>query len=263
MDKFNAREWAESIESFGIPRLTIAAKQAENELNDCRDWQDKFGHPHGLLPDAILYSVGKTCEDADRFLKTIGDFIKHGWAHHVYENGPRHRKSHLGVEMLPAEGLVAPKIRSRYEASNRHRYSIAQSTRINVYHRDNFTCQLCGDSVLNSAGQLYSEGSSWAAVLDHVVPFSMGGNNKMDNLQTAHHWCNMVRGNRPDIDKRILVMRVINRLSFQGAAWSLVEDSGDPLEPSLSNYDTSMFTRCERDWFMEGLEARRERDRAA
>lgn len=61
-----------------------------------------------------------------------------------------------------------------------------QSIRYSVFVRDNWTCQLCGIAVNRNA--------KWPApdypTLDHIKPFSKGGNHTMDNLQCAHSLCN-------------------------------------------------------------------------
>jgi 5-methylcytosine-specific restriction endonuclease McrA len=49
----------------------------------------------------------------------------------------------------------------------------------NVYLRDNFTCQYCGD-------QLNDKTLS----IDHVIPVSKGGRNRWDNLTTSCRKCN-------------------------------------------------------------------------
>lgn len=44
------------------------------------------------------------------------------------------------------------------------------------------TCHLCGQAGATTA--------------DHVIPWSHGGRNVMENLEPAHHGCNSARGNR-------------------------------------------------------------------
>jgi 5-methylcytosine-specific restriction endonuclease McrA len=40
-------------------------------------------------------------------------------------------------------------------------------------------------------------GGPGATTADHLVPWSHGGPNTLDNLEPAHHGCNSARGNRP------------------------------------------------------------------
>lgn len=278
MDKFNAREWVEAIESLKNPRFTDAAHWVEEELADCHDWHERFNLSHGVLPhSSILCGVGShSFKETDSFIKSIGHFVANGWARHIYCVPTRERgrldiryeetgNDHLGVEMLPVENILAPTPKKRPKPSNRHRYSISYSTRIAVYLRDQFVCQLCGDSVLKFDNEMWEEGTAWAPVLDHVIPHSRGGRNKKDNLQTAHSWCNIIRNDRAEIDREILKLRVTNRQSAQQAAWMLFDD--DIMEgwfdPVWANYDTSMFTAHELNWFMKAFEDKLSKLRAA
>ena len=53
-----------------------------------------------------------------------------------------------------------------------------------VLQRDGRTCQYCGET----KGQME---------IDHVIPKSRGGSDRISNLATACHPCNQVKGNRP------------------------------------------------------------------
>jgi len=58
-------------------------------------------------------------------------------------------------------------------------------TRFNVFLRDRFSCQYCGDQF--SASDL---------TFDHVVPRSRGGRTNWENVTTACSHCNIVKGNK-------------------------------------------------------------------
>ena len=57
--------------------------------------------------------------------------------------------------------------------------------------RDGDNCWLCGLVVRKNAHGLERH------TLDHVLPKSLGGDNKVENLKLAHKGCNEARGNRP------------------------------------------------------------------
>ena len=65
-------------------------------------------------------------------------------------------------------------------SKDKGRYSI----RFKILKRDNFTCQYCGrkapDVVLN---------------VDHIIPKSKGGLDKLENLKTSCRECNIGKGN--------------------------------------------------------------------
>lgn len=58
-------------------------------------------------------------------------------------------------------------------------------SRKNIYLRDNYTCQYCGES-------FHPSELTW----DHVVPKSKGGRDVWENLVTACQPCNQKKGNR-------------------------------------------------------------------
>ena len=60
------------------------------------------------------------------------------------------------------------------------------ATRLAIYMRDGMACAYCGHSVEDGA-QL---------TLDHLKPYSKGGDNKPTNLVTCCSRCNSSRGNR-------------------------------------------------------------------
>ncbi|HZB92142.1 MAG TPA: HNH endonuclease [Stellaceae bacterium] len=58
-------------------------------------------------------------------------------------------------------------------------------TRFNVFLRDRFTCQYCGEDF-----------PSHDLTFDHVVPRSRGGRTVWENVVTACSSCNLLKGNR-------------------------------------------------------------------
>ncbi len=75
-----------------------------------------------------------------------------------------------------------PKRRSNRNISERLRFSILL--------RDGFRCQSCGSSPLKSAGvELH---------VDHIIPWSKGGETVPENLQTKCQRCNLGKGNAFD-----------------------------------------------------------------
>ena len=56
-------------------------------------------------------------------------------------------------------------------------------SRRNIFHRDNYTCQYCG----NKTGP---------HTIDHIIPKERGGGDTWENLITACAPCNIMKGNR-------------------------------------------------------------------
>lgn len=61
-----------------------------------------------------------------------------------------------------------------------------------IFERDGWTCQLCGEQV--DRGARFPDPAM--ASIDHVVPVAEGGADTPENVQTAHLGCNWSRGGR-------------------------------------------------------------------
>lgn len=92
-------------------------------------------------------------------------------------------------EPVNLDSLILPVLESVLESRTRMpvtrrgpRSPISEWVRINVFLRDEFTCQWCGrsDKVLH---------------LDHIVPWSAGGTDASDNLRALCEPCNLDRSN--------------------------------------------------------------------
>jgi len=72
------------------------------------------------------------------------------------------------------------------KSSSRNR-SINEKTRLKVLKRDNYKCVYCGKSPATDLEIILH--------IDHIKPFSKGGDNTVANLQTLCSKCNLGKGN--------------------------------------------------------------------
>ena len=72
--------------------------------------------------------------------------------------------------------------KNKSKKKSRH---IPKSVRVSVLHRDKYKCVFCGRSSQKVELQI-----------DHIIPFSQGGSNKLDNLQTLCIDCNQGKSDR-------------------------------------------------------------------
>lgn len=66
---------------------------------------------------------------------------------------------------------------------------VAPVSRPQVYERDQWTCQLCGEAVLREEVVPHPQ----APTLDHIIALSRGGTHEPSNVQLAHYYCNMIK----------------------------------------------------------------------
>lgn len=69
---------------------------------------------------------------------------------------------------------------SNCRTNKNDRQAISLKKRFSVFSRDSFTCRYCGQSAPKV--KLH---------LDHILPFSKGGDNSLNNLLTACQDCNL------------------------------------------------------------------------
>lgn len=78
------------------------------------------------------------------------------------------------------------------KARRRGATTICSVSPLEIYERDNWTCGICELPV--DPNEAYPEPGSPS--LDHIVPISRGGSHEPGNVQCAHLYCNIVKGNR-------------------------------------------------------------------
>jgi hypothetical protein len=71
------------------------------------------------------------------------------------------------------------------------RRNVPLNVRLAVLKRDGFRCVLCGRSPANELGVVLH--------LDHVHPFSLGGESTVDNLQTLCQACNLGKSDQTNV----------------------------------------------------------------
>lgn len=79
---------------------------------------------------------------------------------------------------------------SHRRRARRHGVTYEPVDRREVYVRDGYVCGVCLELV-NPELQFPHPLS---ASLDHVIPISKGGPHLYWNVQTAHLWCNLMKG---------------------------------------------------------------------
>lgn len=99
-------------------------------------------------------------------------------------------------------------------------------SRVNVYRRDDFACQYCGQNR-----------ESRALNLDHVVPRAQGGHTSWENIVTCCLPCNVKKGGRTPAQAH---MRLLRQPARPDRLDSLVITLGGHLPLAWRNYVPSL-----------------------
>lgn len=159
----------------------------------------------------------------DQVLSAMASLHKRGWLHDENE------KLHITIPELPYD-------RSRPEGRYLKRKIISRRRKHEVHERDNWICWLCGyETILVREGN-YTRMHDWTPSLDHVELHSEGGNDHVENLKTAHLYCNTLKGPNTSVSRTILKARVHVRLK----AKSLLTEI-----PGIANYWTAWSLACD------------------
>lgn len=78
----------------------------------------------------------------------------------------------------------------RQKATSNSR-TISEKLRLQIFKRDHYACIICGDSPAMRRGITLH--------VDHITPFSKGGDGSLSNLRTLCSKCNLGKGNDTDL----------------------------------------------------------------
>lgn len=142
----------------------------------------------------------------------------------------------MAVRRIEPSHPAGDTVRMRYRSHSR----VSPGTRRRVYERDDWTCQYCGRRIApqtdgqadgrNAPVDSTSDSPVWLE-LDHVVPRTLGGTNKFDNLRAACSPCNRRKSDstqavdwelRVALAVEILTTKQASRFSVQSAVRALL-----------------------------------------
>jgi len=92
-------------------------------------------------------------------------------------------------------------------------------TRLNIFKRDNYTCQYCG----------CKSKSHKTLTIDHVHPKCLGGDNGWTNLVTACRGCNIKKSNKLLKDCEFKLITKPKKPKYFGLQLSCIDENGKKL----------------------------------
>lgn len=199
MTNFTPEQWAREVVRRMPRSLHYPAQMFSGAL--IMSGRNPFSHL-GLIPWFADTATGYRAQD--KLLSSLQRLVDTGWVEYLDDS------FHLRI---PTEHYV-PKIKA---ANGRKRNTISARVKRAVYARDNWACWLCGMGITPRVDPDALE--DWSPCVDHVVPHSQGGSDSIENLRAAHHWCNVIRGDRNPPLRQIMWARWCIRTSTQAAVW--------------------------------------------
>jgi hypothetical protein len=174
--------WPEALKLAGLQPSRSKIGIADNELfeNIKSLWISLGRQPRysEVRAPSSQFSAGTYENRFGSWSKALGGFV--AW---VNSDSPEQLLQDREEEQGGAEGsivhIASAKRRTRREISDRQRFRILV--------RDGFQCKSCGASPLIKPGvELH---------VDHILPWSKGGETTDDNLETKCKQCNLGKGN--------------------------------------------------------------------
>jgi 5-methylcytosine-specific restriction endonuclease McrA len=169
--------WSKALELAGLQPSRSKIGISDDELfeNVKSLWIDLGRQPRysEVKIPASKFSAGTYEKRFGSWSKALGKFVE--WIN----SEPSNTLTQVCNQVDKVEQFQPTKHRTRREISDRQRFRILV--------RDGFRCRSCGASPLNQSGvELH---------VDHILPWSKGGETTDDNLESKCKQCNLGKGN--------------------------------------------------------------------
>ncbi len=142
----------------------------------------------GFCPEVTAFYMGLYCSDLRKFADDDHERINHRLLKDddVPEKDPRYSWGFIGAKHYSecAEYAVYFPSSTRNVRTKKRKNSLSDNKRWLIFHRDDFTCQYCGErGCADSPLQV-----------DHRISVANGGTNDLENLITSCRRCNGGKG---------------------------------------------------------------------
>jgi len=142
-----------------------------------------------MCPEVNLFDNQFALKYAKNNASISGDYDRYEELHqrkHFTNLAERHYSECLEFSQFIFTNLDKKKISKYFTEKKKRRIPISNKLRIEIFQRDNFTCQYCGKRVTNGI----------KLEIDHKTPISEGGTDNFNNLLTACNECNSGKSNK-------------------------------------------------------------------
>ena len=172
--------WPKALELAGLQPSRSKIGIADDELfeNIKSLWISLGRQPryNEVKAPSSQFSAGTYENRFGSWSKALGRFVE--WVNSDSQNQPQENVEEQSAADIAAQ-IPSTKRRTRREISDRQRFRILV--------RDGFRCKACGASPIIQPGvELH---------VDHILPWSKGGETTDDNLESKCKQCNLGKGN--------------------------------------------------------------------
>ena len=175
------RSWFRVLEKAGLEKsrseINISEKDLFKNIEDV--WSQLGRQPKykEIKKPLSKYSAGTYDKRFGSWLKALEKFIEY-----INEIGEDQQEAPTKNTPVSSINKETEKRRTKRDISDRLRFTILM--------RDGFRCQSCGKSPVTTPGVVLH--------VDHIVPWSQGGETEPSNLQAKCDDCNLGKGNAFD-----------------------------------------------------------------
>jgi hypothetical protein len=170
--------WFVALETAGLERTrTLGVSNEEYFRNLEEMWIALGRQPHHaeIQKPFSRYCAGAYEQRFGSWRKALEAFVDY------VDNGPEEAAVNLTIPLPPND--APPSTRARFTARHKTSRAISWRLRFVVMRRDDFKCRACGRTPALQPGLVLH--------VDHIHPWSKGGETRMDNLQTLCEQCNI------------------------------------------------------------------------
>lgn len=161
--------WNQALERAGL-QVTRLSKITNQELFDNLEaiWRKLGRQPfYGEMRKPISkYAISVYCRRFGGWFKACGVFVRSKSGDPSF------------VKLLNQKSLSRPR-------------TVGEKLKLQIFKRDHYACVRCGRSPASQRGVILH--------VDHVIPFSKGGDTNLENLRTLCDKCNLGKGNDADL----------------------------------------------------------------
>lgn len=181
--------WNSALIAAGLIPFDHPLGSHNNKISEyqCLEEIERIWIELGRQPTTTDIKQGLSKYSLHTFERRFGSWRKALEFFVAYMNGELEVEQPTENEVTAQEKTALPQIENKDEFVHKTKRDIGLRTRFLVMKRDDFKCCMCGRSPATTHGlELH---------IDHIIPWSKGGETVIDNLQTLCSDCNLGKGN--------------------------------------------------------------------